>query len=152
MIVVVAALAVTAGLFVHADPQIVTNAETGAKTLELANRDAGPWIALVLAVYMAAVALSICAVIWVLTPEIFPNRVRGRAMAIATLVNWGTNAASASLFPWYVDRWGMHAGFLTFCGHLFHRHGLLLALRTGNQRQKPGGNREILDPLATHLA
>ena len=119
MIVVVAALAVTAGLFVHADPQVITNAETGVKTLELANRDAGPWIALVLAVYMAAVALSICAVIWVLTPEIFPNRVRGRAMAVATLVNWGTNAASASLFPWYVDRWGMHVGFLTFAAICF---------------------------------
>lgn len=114
MIVVVLALAVTACLFVYADPQIVTDAATGEKTLQFANPQAGPWIVMVLAVYMAAVALSICAVIWVLTPEIFPNRVRGRAMSIATLTNWGTNAVSASLFPWYVDALGMHAGFFSF--------------------------------------
>ncbi len=114
MVVVVVALAVTAGLFVFADPQVVTDASTGEKTLQLANREAGPWIAGVLAVYMAAVALSICAVIWVLTPEIFPNRVRGRAMSIATLANWGTNAVSARLFPWYVHTFGMHTGFFTF--------------------------------------
>ena len=119
MVVVVLALAVTACLFIHADPQIATDPATGEKTLELANRDAGPWIAVVLAVYMAAVALSICAVIWVLTPEIFPNRVRGRAMSIATLTNWGTNAVSARLFPWYVQAFGMHAGFFTFAAICF---------------------------------
>lgn len=114
MVVVVATLLTTAFLFLQAGPRIIADPLTGEKTLELANRSVGPWIALVLAVYVAAVALSICAVIWVLTPEIFPNRVRGRAMSIATLVNWGTNAASAWLFPWYVDSFGMHAGFFTF--------------------------------------
>jgi SP family arabinose:H+ symporter-like MFS transporter len=114
MAVVVLALTVTACLFVHADPQVATDPATGVKTFELTNRAAGPWIALVLAVYMAAVALSICAVIWVLTPEIFPNRVRGRAMSIATLTNWATNAVSARLFPWYVHAFGMHTGFFTF--------------------------------------
>ena len=63
---------------------------------------------------MASVALSICAVIWVLTPEMFPTRIRGRGMSIATFTNWGTNTISAFLFPWYVDRFGMHTGFYTF--------------------------------------
>lgn len=72
------------------------------------------WIVLVLGVYMASIALSICAVIWVLTPEMFPTRLRGRGMSIATFCNWGTNAVSAFLFPWYVARFGMHTGFFTF--------------------------------------
>ena len=63
---------------------------------------------------MASVALSICAVIWVLTPEMFPTRIRGRGMSIATFTNWGTNTISAFLFPWYVDRFGMHTGFYAF--------------------------------------
>jgi len=63
---------------------------------------------------MACVAVSICAVIWVITGEIFPNRVRGRAMSIATFVNWATNFISVFLFPWYVARFGVHTGFFTF--------------------------------------
>jgi MFS transporter, SP family, arabinose:H+ symporter len=56
-----------------------------------------------LCVYMACEALSICGVIWVLTPEIFPNRVRARAVSIAIFANWGTNWLSAFIFPKYVD-------------------------------------------------
>lgn len=119
MTVVVVALAVTGVLFIFGDPQIVTDSETGEETFTLANKAVGLWIALVLVVYMGCVALSICAVIWVLTPEIFPNRVRGRAMSIATLTNWGTNAVSAFLFPWYVSKFGMHTGFLTFAAICF---------------------------------
>jgi MFS transporter, SP family, arabinose:H+ symporter len=72
------------------------------------------WVALCLCVYMAAEALSICAVIWVITAEIFPNRIRGRAMSIATFANWATNAVTAFLFPWYVEKFGMYTGFFTF--------------------------------------
>jgi SP family arabinose:H+ symporter-like MFS transporter len=73
----------------------------------------GWWIGLVICVYMACIALSICAVIWVLTPEIFPNRIRGRAASIATFANWATNALSAQLFPWYSAHLGMHTAFFT---------------------------------------
>jgi SP family arabinose:H+ symporter-like MFS transporter len=77
------------------------------------------WIVIVLAVYMACLAVSICSVIWVMTPEIFPNRVRGRGSSIATFTNWSTNALVAFVFPWYVTTFGMHTGFFTFaamCG------------------------------------
>ena len=53
-------------------------------------------------------------VIWVITAEIFPNRVRGRAMSIATFANWGTNTVSVFLFPWFVGKYGTHAGFLVY--------------------------------------
>lgn len=73
----------------------------------------GLWVGILICVYMAAIAFSICAVIWVLTPELFPNRVRGRGTAIATFANWSTNALCALLFPWYSARLGMHAAFFT---------------------------------------
>ncbi len=119
MTAVVVALAATGVLFFFGDPQFVPHPVSGQETLTLANKAVGLWIAVVLAVYMACVALSICAVIWVLTPEIFPNRARGRAMSIATLTNWGTNAVSAFVFPWYVSKFGMHTGFLTFAAICF---------------------------------
>jgi SP family arabinose:H+ symporter-like MFS transporter len=72
------------------------------------------WVVVCLGIYIACVAVSICGVIWVLTPEIFPNQIRGRAMSIATLANWATNTVSALLFPWYVERLGVHTGFFTF--------------------------------------
>lgn len=72
------------------------------------------WGVVLLGIYMGCVAVSICGVIWVLTPEIFPNQIRGRAMSIATFANWTTNTLSAFLFPWYVEQYGVHAGFFTF--------------------------------------
>ena len=74
----------------------------------------GIWIVIMLCVYMAALAFSINAVIWVLIGEIFPTRIRGRAMSIATFANWGTNFLTAFLFPWYVQKIGLGAGFFTF--------------------------------------
>ncbi len=80
-----------------------------------------PPILLVIALgaYVAFIAVSICAVIWVLTPEVLPNRVRARAVSIATFANWGTNAIAAQLFPWYVDQYGMYSGFATFAAICF---------------------------------
>ncbi len=85
-----------------------------AGLLFLTDTPNGTLIVVVLGAYIACIAFSICAVIWVLTPEIFPNRVRGRAMSIAAFSNWGTNTIAAYLFPWYVASFGMHVGFFTF--------------------------------------
>jgi SP family arabinose:H+ symporter-like MFS transporter len=76
----------------------------------------GIWIGIMICIYMASIALSICAVIWVVTPEIFPTRVRGSAASIATFANWGTNSLSALFFPWYVATFGMHSFFFTTAG------------------------------------
>lgn len=73
----------------------------------------GIWIGALICVYMACIALSICAVIWVIIPEIFPNRIRGRGTAAATFANWTSNTLSALFFPWYVEMFGMHAFFTT---------------------------------------
>jgi SP family arabinose:H+ symporter-like MFS transporter len=93
---------------------VVTVATAVTGLLFLLSATGGIWIVLVLCIYMGCVSFSICAVIWVLTPEIFPNRVRGRAASIATFANWSTNFVSMLLFPTYVDRYGMHTAFFTF--------------------------------------
>lgn len=107
MAMVTVALAVLGALFLFgARP-------AGPGEALVVSRTVGLWIGLTICVYMACIALSICAVIWVLTPEIFPNRVRGRAVSIATFANWSTNALSAQLFPWYSAQLGMHSAFFT---------------------------------------
>lgn len=85
----------------------------GAVAAGAVSRTLGLWIGVLICLYMACIAFSICAVIWVLTPEIFPNRIRGRAVSLATFANWATNAFSALVFPWYVARLGMDAFFFT---------------------------------------
>jgi SP family arabinose:H+ symporter-like MFS transporter len=76
-------------------------------------------IGIMICIYIASIALSICAVIWVVTPEIFPTRVRGSAASIATFANWSTNSLSALFFPWYVASFGMHSFFFTTAGICF---------------------------------
>ena len=71
MAVVTVALAVLGALFLF-------GAQSGdAGNAVIVSKTVGLWIGLTICVYMACIALSICAVIWVLTPEIFPNRIRG---------------------------------------------------------------------------
>ena len=107
MAVVTVALAVLGALFLF-------GAQSGdAGNAVIVSKTVGLWIGLTICVYMACIALSICAVIWVLTPEIFPNRIRGRAVSIATFANWSTNALSAQLFPWYSAHLGMQTAFFT---------------------------------------
>lgn len=95
---------------------VVTLSLGTAGLLFAAKLASGMLIVCVLGIYMACVALSICAVIWVLTPEVFPNRIRGRAMSIAVFLNWTVNTINAFLFPWFAARFGMHAVFLGFAG------------------------------------
>lgn len=113
MAVVTVSLAAIGGLFLAGNSPLAGIATNGVVAVGTISKTLGLWIGIMICVYMACIALSICAVIWVLTPEIFPNRVRGRAASIATLANWSTNAASAFIFPWYVANFGMHSAFFT---------------------------------------
>ncbi len=81
-----------------------------------AEQTSGILIVIMLCVYMASLAISINAVIWVLTGEIFPNKIRGRAMSIATFSNWSINFLTAFLFPWFVQQTSISISFLTFAG------------------------------------
>ncbi len=50
-------------------------------------------------VYVASFAMSWGPVTWVLLSEIFPNRIRGRAMAIAVAAQWISNYLVSWTFP-----------------------------------------------------
>jgi SP family xylose:H+ symportor-like MFS transporter len=57
------------------------------------------WTLVFILGYVACFALSMGPVVWVVLAEIFPTRLRGRAMAIATLLLWTTNYIVSQTFP-----------------------------------------------------
>ena len=59
----------------------------------------GLWILFFILGYIACFALSVGPVTWVILSEIFPTRIRGRAMAIATVCLWVANYVISQTFP-----------------------------------------------------
>jgi len=57
------------------------------------------WMLLFILSYIACFALSVGPVTWVILSEIFPSRIRGRAMAIATVCLWVANYIVSQTFP-----------------------------------------------------
>lgn len=57
------------------------------------------WVLLFILGYIACFALSVGPVTWVILSEIFPTRIRGRAMAIATVCLWIANYIISQTFP-----------------------------------------------------
>lgn len=57
------------------------------------------WVLVFMLGYIASFALSVGPVTWVILAEIFPTRIRGRAMAIATVCLWTANLAISQTFP-----------------------------------------------------
>jgi len=53
--------------------------------------------------FIAAFAMSMGPISWILSSEIFPNKVRGRAMSIATFVIWSSCYVVAQTFPMLND-------------------------------------------------
>jgi sugar porter (SP) family MFS transporter len=52
----------------------------------------GLWLLFFVLGYIACFALSVGPVVWVILSEIFPTKIRGRAMGIATICLWSANA------------------------------------------------------------
>lgn len=78
----------------------------------------GPWLLIFMLGYIASFALSVGPVTWVILSEIFPTKLRGRALGIATLFLWSSNYVVSQSFPmmdenpWLVERF--HHGFPFF--------------------------------------
>jgi MFS family permease len=51
-----------------------------------------------LAVYTGSFAIGLGPVFWLLISEIYPARIRGKSMSIATMANWGANFVVAVSF------------------------------------------------------
>jgi len=73
------------------------------------------WVLLLILGFIASFALSVGPVTWVILSEIFPTRIRGRAMSIATVCLWTANWIVSQTFPmidenrWLLDKF--HHGF-----------------------------------------
>ena len=61
------------------------------------------WLLLFILSYIACFALSVGPVTWVILSEIFPTRIRGVAMAIATVCLWIANLVISQTFPMMDD-------------------------------------------------
>jgi len=69
---------------------------------------------LALVVFIASFAFSMGPIVWTIISEIYPNRVRGRAMAVATAVNWFAAFLVAEFFLSLVDAIGESTTFFLF--------------------------------------
>jgi sugar porter (SP) family MFS transporter len=57
------------------------------------------WISVIcVMLYVASFAIGLGPVFWLMISEIYPLKIRGRAMAIATVANWGSNLLVALTF------------------------------------------------------
>ncbi|RKY11653.1 MAG: D-xylose transporter XylE [Planctomycetota bacterium] len=59
----------------------------------------GMWMLAFVLIYIASFALSVGPVTWVILSEIFPTKIRGRAMGIATICLWIANSIVSQTFP-----------------------------------------------------
>lgn len=57
------------------------------------------WVLLCILAYIACFALSVGPVTWVLLSEIYPTRIRGRALSVATFFLWSANFVVSQTFP-----------------------------------------------------
>lgn len=64
--------------------------------------------------YIFCCAISICAVVNVLLSEMYPNRVRGRAMSIAGFALWVGTYLIGQLTPWFLENLTPAGTFLFF--------------------------------------
>ena len=65
-------------------------------------------------VFIISFAFSLGPVVWTVINEIFPGRVRGRAVAVATAVNWGAAFLVSEFFLTLVDAIGESGTFWLF--------------------------------------
>ncbi|WP_459979634.1 sugar porter family MFS transporter [Paenibacillus sp. YK5] len=59
----------------------------------------GPVVLIFILLYVASFAISLGPVVWVIMSEIFPNRIRGKATAIAAMALWAADYVVSQSFP-----------------------------------------------------
>lgn len=75
----------------------------------------GAWLLFFVLGYIACFALSVGPMTWVILSEIFPTKIRGRAMAIAALSLWVANFVVSQTFPMMDE----HPGLVKMFNHGF---------------------------------
>ena len=67
----------------------------------------GAWVLVFVLAFIAIYSATLGPVTWVALSEIFPNRIRGNALALATLALWITNFFTTASFPVMKQYWGL---------------------------------------------
>ncbi|HET7479493.1 MAG TPA: sugar porter family MFS transporter [Rubrobacteraceae bacterium] len=75
---------------------------------------AGLLATICLALYIASFAISLGPVFWLMISEIYPLNIRGKAMSVASLANWGSNFLVALTFPVLLATFGGAGSFWLF--------------------------------------
>ena len=79
------------------------------------------WISMIsLLIFVVAYAFSYGPVSWLVLSEIFPDDIRGRAVSIATIFNWGSNLIVSASFLSLLEAIGSAGAFFLYaaCGVL----------------------------------
>jgi MFS transporter, SP family, arabinose:H+ symporter len=87
----------------------------------------GPWLLVFILTFIACFAFSFGPVTWVIISEIFPTRIRGRAMSIATMATWISTFLVGQTVPWLLVNLGPTGTFWLFA--LLCSPALYLGLR-----------------------
>ncbi len=70
------------------------------------------WITVAgLACYIASFAISLGPIFWLIIAEIYPLKIRGRAMSVATVANWAFNMVVALTFLTIAEKLGRASAF-----------------------------------------
>ncbi|MDR2948413.1 MAG: sugar porter family MFS transporter [Prevotella sp.] len=64
--------------------------------------------------YIGFFAASLAPVMWVVTSEIYPSRIRGTAMSISTGISWLCTFLTVQFFPWILNNLGGSVAFGIF--------------------------------------
>jgi len=76
----------------------------------------GIWVLVILLVYIGCYSLSISPLFWLMTAELFPNRLRGIGASSATVANWSANLLITLTFLTAVDALGKDVVFWIYAG------------------------------------
>ena len=82
--------------------------------LFLVGKTSGILLLVFILTFITSFAIGIGPVIWVLLSEIYPTKIRGRAMSIATLALWTGTAIIGQLVPWMLENLSPAGTFFVF--------------------------------------
>ncbi len=83
-------------------------------SLDSTSGAAGLLATICLGLYIASFAISLGPVFWLMISEIYPLRIRGTAMSVASIANWGSNFLVALTFPILLATLGGAGSFWLF--------------------------------------
>ncbi len=79
-----------------------------------AGMDSGIWVLVFILLFIASFAYGFGPMVWVLLSEIYPTKIRGRAIAIASLSLWMANVIVGQVVPWLLENVGASWTFWIF--------------------------------------